>query len=103
VTETLVNITDTSAATGATLYYTIKTNTVGTQTLVLPDNLGPVAANPTASPTLTAGDTYAVYAAGFDYPDFEAGPPQNTSSKPTIVGANGQADVTTSPVTSGTY
>jgi hypothetical protein len=50
------------------------------------------------------GDEYRFYAASFDYPMFEAGPPGNTQQKPAITGANGQADITTSAATTvGSY
>ena len=55
------------------------------------------ASNTTAAGTATGGDMYQVVAMGFDYPAFEAAYPQsNGNPTPTIVGANGQADVTIS-------
>ncbi|HEY5257859.1 MAG TPA: hypothetical protein VIJ12_05705, partial [Candidatus Baltobacteraceae bacterium] len=55
----------------------------------------------TQQPTMNSGDFYYVSAIGFDYPAFEASPPGNIAPKPTIVGANGQADITMSPVLLG--
>ncbi|HMD03441.1 MAG TPA: hypothetical protein VKG44_10810, partial [Candidatus Baltobacteraceae bacterium] len=97
-TEVVVDITDTNVGT----YYTVLVTGSGTQAYVLPDNLGPQSPKIPTSPSIPVGDGYSVVAVGADYPLFEAGPPGNTSEKPTIVGANGQADVTISPVVSGT-
>ncbi len=123
VTETFVEILDLGTAglgspncfpTGPlggnpTVYYTLIANGSGPQTLTLPDNLGPAvpgqtthtlctsADNAAASGgATTTGDPYRLYAVGFDYPAFEAAYPQSTSQTPTITGANGQADITTS-------
>ena len=89
----------------------------GTLTFTLPDNLGPctVAApgcqngpnaghticNATICSAYAAGtqDAFWMYAASFDYAQFEAEPPGNTSQTPTITGASGQADVSLSPAT----
>jgi hypothetical protein len=78
-------------------YYTFVTRTVGAQTITVPNNIGTIV-NGVAGPTLTVGGNVRVYAVGFDYPAIEAlsigsNPPQ----APTIVGANGQADITASP------
>jgi hypothetical protein len=53
--------------------------------------------------SITSGDQYLVYAASFDYKQFEAEPPGNTSQTPTITGSGGQADISLSPAFSGTY
>lgn len=53
--------------------------------------------------TIPAGDEYNVYAVSFDYPAFEAAPPKSTSQTPAITGANGQADLSVSAVTTATY
>ncbi len=92
-----------------TVYYTILAQGSGTQTLTLPDNIGPAVPGQTTHTLCTSadniaasgnssasGDDFRVYAVGFDYPAFEAAYPQNASQTPTIVGANGQADITTS-------
>ncbi len=114
VTEAMVYIVN--ASTG--LYFAIGPITgTGTQPYNLPDNLGrcigancqngPNAAksiNPNPPPVVVGtGDTYLVAAVGYDYPAFEAGPPNNHSQTPTITGANGQADVTMSPVSHAKY
>ena len=107
VVEAYVEVVDTTGSCyglAAPAYYTIKTTTTGPQTLTLPDTLGPsFAATSTAfTKTICSGDKYQLYAVGFDYNAFEASYPGNTSPTPTIVGANGQADVTASAVTAGT-
>ena len=84
-------------------FYTLLTKTTGPQTLTLPNNLGVTPGGGTAGPTFTTGDFYFVYAAGFDYPAFEAGPPGNVQQIPAISGANGQTDITLSAPTNGTY
>ena len=100
VTETEVFIVDVERG----LFYTVGPLTgTGAVAYTLPGNLGPcvgsncqTGAGATAS--LASGDDVFVSAVGYDYPAFEAGPPGNTQQKPTISGANGQADLTTSPV-----
>lgn len=97
-----------TAAQPAPRYYAvgpIKGAPGSTQTASLPDNLGPCSGSgcqngSNATPTFNAGDAYRFYAASFDYPMFEASPPVNTQQKPTITGANGQADITTSAAVS---
>ncbi len=96
VTETIVNVIDRSAG----VYYTIVAQGAGPQTVTLPPTIGP-GSTPTAS--IPAGDTYRILLVGADYPLFEAAPPANTQQTPTIVGANGQADITLSPAVGGTY
>jgi len=109
-TEAYVFVVDTKA--GATdcfpgsqsrpVYYAIRTTTTGAQTLVLPPNLGPTAGTAN-NRSLCSGDTVVTYAAGFDYPVTAAAYPNSTSQTPTIVGANGQADITTSASGTTTY
>ena len=100
VTETLVFIEDVEAG----LYYTVGPLTgTGTVAFTLPGTLGPCTGSgcqngASATPSLTAGDDVFVSAVGFDYPAFEAAPPGNKQQKPTIAGANGQADLTASAV-----
>jgi hypothetical protein len=48
--------------------------------------------------TLVQGDGYIAFAIGADYPFVEAGPPANTSMKPTLTGANGTTDMTVSGI-----
>jgi hypothetical protein len=48
--------------------------------------------------TLAQGTSYLAFAIGADYPFVEAGPPANTSMKPTLTGGNGTADLTASGV-----
>lgn len=102
VTESLVYVVDISDNPAAGLrtntFYTARVTGTGTQTIAIPGNLGHKHA-----PSFAAGDAVFVYAAGFDYPAFEAAPPGNRAANPTIAGANGQADVTTSAYTTATY
>lgn len=105
-------------------YYTFRTTTTGVQTFTLPDTIGPTFSgqpvtpsictstmntatfaknNPTITPTpAQGGDAVTVYAVGFNYGAFAAGPPNSSSPTPTIVGANGQADLTQSATRSAT-
>lgn len=99
-TETLVYVVDASAS----LFYTVgPISAAGTFTL--PNNLAPctVKGCTGSSPSIATGDTFKIYAVSFDYPAFEAAPPGSTSASPTITGANGQADLSVSTVTAGTY
>lgn len=93
-------------------YYTLVTTQTGAQQLTLPPNLGPTngsgqtptictsADNQQATGNPNAqGDVYFVYAAGYDYPAYEAAYPFSRVQTPVIANANGQADVTaTEPV-----
>ncbi|MHB8231203.1 MAG: hypothetical protein ACYDG0_10565, partial [Vulcanimicrobiaceae bacterium] len=107
VTETMVYIVDANAG----LYYAVGPIAgTGAQPYTLPDHLGRCSTpgancenGANAGNSITAGDTYFVSAVGYDYPAFEAGPPGNKQQNPAIVGANGQADITMSPVATGTY
>ncbi|MBV8638619.1 MAG: hypothetical protein JO322_11070 [Candidatus Eremiobacteraeota bacterium] len=87
----------------STSFYTIRASGIGAQSVTLPDTLGPPATSGAATPTLCHGQSYAVYAAGFDYPAFEAAYPQNVSQSPVITSTSGQADITTSDALAGTY
>ncbi len=83
-------------------YYTFVTRTTGVQTIAVPNNIGTIAGG-VAGPTLTVGGTVRVYAVGFDYPAIEAlSYGSNIPQTPTIVGANGQADMTASNYISAT-
>jgi len=97
-------------------YYTLVTTQTGSQQLTLPPNLGPTNGSG-STPTICSsqdnqqasgnpnaqGDTYFVYAAGFDYPAFGAAYPFNLQQKPSFIGQNGQVDVTLSPSASFQY
>jgi len=109
----------TNAGGAGPVYYTILVKAPGSYSL--PDTIGPnttitqgpgkitpspsicTAAQNTAAAggTATPGDTYSVQAIGADYPLFESLYPNSKSQTPSIVGANGQADITISAV-SGT-
>ncbi|MGH7727911.1 MAG: hypothetical protein ACREM2_03850, partial [Vulcanimicrobiaceae bacterium] len=107
-TEALVYIVDlngntNTAKSNPVVFYTVEVTGSGTQTATLPDSLGPAPGTLGPQPSLNAGDPYLVYAVGFDYPAFEAGPPANTSAAPPITGSNGQADLTMSGFAAGTY
>lgn len=127
VTEELVQIVDAGngatncqgplGATGGAgpVYYTILVKAAGIY--ALPDTIGPnttisngsstitpspsictVAQNTAAAGAPAPGDTFTTQAIGADYPLYESLYPNSTSQTPTIVGANGQADITISPV-----
>ncbi|MBC5810610.1 MAG: hypothetical protein GIW95_07140, partial [Candidatus Eremiobacteraeota bacterium] len=85
------------------VYYTIRTTTVGNQTLVLPPNLGPTGPGAVSNTrSICTGDSFRVYAVGFNYGETAAAYPFSTSQTPAITGANGQADITSSPFTATT-
>jgi hypothetical protein len=84
-------------------YYTLVTNHGGTQTLALPDNIGPKTQSNQPSASICPGGSYYVYAVAADYPMYEASYPKNLAQLPVIRGSNGQADVSTSDLFSGTY
>ncbi len=106
VTETVVDIQDlnycfaTIGGSGlGSVWYSVVVQGSGAQSAVFPANLGPTgssagACGSTSGPSVLTGDTYGVFLIGADYPLFEAGPPQNVSQTPTLVGAAGQADIT---------
>ncbi len=100
--ETLVFVIDQTA----NLYYTVGPMMgAGMQSFSLPDNEGPCATKSIGcqpGPSMASGDTYNIFAVSFDYQQFEAEPPVNVQQVPTVVGANGQADLTMSPAISGT-
>lgn len=81
------------------VFYSFLVRGSGVHAITVPDSLGPG-----NTPTICSGSPYFVYAAGFDYPAFEAAYPQSTSVSPQITnGVDGQADVTTSDALTGTY
>ena len=65
-------------------------------------NLGSCGTN-CPQPTFTAGDKVYYTVVGYDYPAIEASSPGNTSAKPAIANANGQADLTMGVITNTTY
>jgi hypothetical protein len=105
VTESVVDIVDIGPNAGSSLppngaapiFYTILAQGSGAHVVTLPPNVGPVAPNGAASPSLLPGDNYVVTVIGVNYPLVEAGPPSNLQLSPTIAGSNGQADITISP------
>jgi hypothetical protein len=106
VTEAMIYVVDAPAG-GPATYYSIGPITAS-GTYPLPDNLGACIGSGCqngagANQSIHAGDTYFVSAVGFDYPAFQSAPPNNKQQTPAITGANGQADITMSPILSGTY
>lgn len=100
--ETLVYVVDTAAA----LYYTVgPISGTAAATFTLPNNLAPCGTPGCKGSTgsIATGDTYSIYAVSYDYPAFESAPPNSKSATPAITGSNGQADLSVSAVTSGTY
>ena len=95
ITEAYVYVVDTTAGTGTDCF-------PGSQTLVLPPNLGPTA-GAASNRSICSGDTVATYAAGFDYAVTDAAYPFSKTQTPAISGANGQADITTSASGTSTY
>ncbi|HTU83420.1 MAG TPA: hypothetical protein VMF61_14910 [Candidatus Acidoferrales bacterium] len=87
----------------ANSYYTIVTHRAGPQKLTLADDLGPVTDSGAATGTICPTQAYHVYAAGVDYPAYEASYPNNLNETPNIAGPGGQSDVTTSGLLNGTY
>lgn len=101
-TESLVFIVDHTAT--PNVYYTIgPIMGSGAQSGTLTDSLGPCGTPPCGSTSIPTGDTYSIIVVSFDYPDFEATQPGNTSQTPTVTSAGGQADISISPATTGTY
>lgn len=110
IVETLLYVIDVPAS-GTPNFFTVGPQTgTGTLTFALPGNLGACAVDavgcstgPNAGPTIGSGDTYVAFAASFDYKQFEAEPPGNTTQSPTLTGSGGQSDVSLSPTSTGTY
>ena len=86
-----------------TTYYTLVAHGAGTKSLKLAPMLGPLTGSGVATNTICKGESYQVYAAGTDYPAYESAYPQNLSVVPRIRASNGQADVTTSGLLTGSY
>ena len=84
-------------------YYTMVAKHAGLAQVALPDNIGPQTSTGQPSASICPEGAYQIYAAGTDYPAYEASYPANLSQLPRIRGVNGQADVTTSDVLNGAY
>ena len=96
VTEDTAYVTDIRPTT--TAYYSVRTTSAGVQNLVVPDNIGPSQSG-NATPSILNGDRVIITVIGYDYPQFAAAYPGSLTNAPTIVGLNGQADITISAPT----
>jgi hypothetical protein len=107
IVETMVYVVDIGQA--GNNYYSVGPLTgTGVLAYALPDKLGPCTgtgcqSGANATPSITSGDNFLVYAATYDWPMFESSPPANKAATPAITGGSGQADVSTSDFLSGTY
>jgi len=96
---------------GATVFSLVSTTPgPGTQTLILPPNLGPTGnlhtlctSSDNAAVGVIGGTNVGGYVIQADYPLYEASYPQSHSQKPVITGSAGQADVAFSTFSSGNY
>jgi hypothetical protein len=96
---------------GATVFSIVSTTPgPGTQTLVLPPNLGPVGNLHTLCTSadnkavgVTGGTNVGGYVIEADYPLYEASYPLSRTQKPAIVGSAGQADVGFVNFSAGNY
>ena len=84
-------------------FYTVVTHRAGAKKLFLADDLGPLTQSGKKTPTICPKESYQIYAAGVDYPAYEASYPSNLAQLPLIKGPRGRADVSTSDILSGTY
>jgi len=84
-------------------FYTVLVHGKGAQSATLPDSLGPATQSGKPSPSICPKGTYQLYAVATNYPAFESAYPGNLSELPKISGNNGQADVSTSDLLTGTY
>jgi hypothetical protein len=84
-------------------FYTLVAHHGGRQRLVLADDLGPLTQSGLKTATICPKQSYQIYAAGTDYPAYEASYPKNLTQLPLIEAPNGQADVTTSDLLQGHY
>ncbi|HEY5426656.1 MAG TPA: hypothetical protein VIJ77_08915 [Candidatus Tumulicola sp.] len=84
-------------------YYTMVAKHAGISQVALPDNIGPQTSTGQPSASICPEGSYQIYAAGTDYPAYEASYPANLSQLPRIRGARGRADVTTSDILNGAY
>ncbi|MFY9630496.1 MAG: hypothetical protein WAJ94_02670 [Candidatus Cybelea sp.] len=87
----------------ADAFYTVVAHNSGPQHVRLADDLGPLTESGQKTSTICPRQGYQIYAAGTDYPAYEASYPGNLSQSPPITAPDGQADVTTSDSLSGTY
>jgi hypothetical protein len=87
----------------ADAFYTVVAHNAGPQRVRLADDLGPLTESGQKTPTICPRQGYQVYAAGTDYPAYEASYPSNLAQLPPITAPDGQADVTTSDSLSETY
>ena len=87
----------------ADAFYTVLIHGNGKQNAALPDSLGPQTQSGKPTPTICPKGTYQLYAVAANYPIFQAAYPRNLSQLPKITGSNGQADISTSDIFSGTY
>jgi hypothetical protein len=96
---------------GGTVFSLVSTQPgPGTQTLVLPPNIGPTGNKHTlctstdnAAVGVTGGTNVGGYVIQADYPLYEASYPQSRSQTPALTGAAGQADVALLSFSSGNY
>ncbi|HEY1974976.1 MAG TPA: hypothetical protein VGG89_00345 [Candidatus Baltobacteraceae bacterium] len=84
-------------------YYAVLAHGTGKHSVSLPDSLGPQTQSGKATPTICPRGTYELYAVAANYPIFESAYPSNLSQLPKISGNNGQADISTSDLFTGTY
>jgi hypothetical protein len=94
-------------------FFSVETKGAGPQSASLGDNFGGCGTagarslcttSTSTGPSFFAGENYSITVVSFDYGDVEASPPNSTSQSPSLgLGANGQADISISPATSGTY
>jgi len=102
ITETLVYLV--VSHNGSLQFYTAgPLSGTGSLPFTFPANLGPCSgvgcqSSSSSTPTLATGDNYFLAAVSFDYPAFEAAPPNSTSQTPTIASAAGSADLSMSPI-----
>lgn len=75
----------------------------GAQNGTLTDSLGPCGSPPCGTTSIPTGNNYSITVVSFDYPDFEATQPGSTSQTPSVTAGGGQADISISPATTGTY
>ena len=87
----------------ADAFYTVLIHGNGKQNATLPDSLGPQTQSGKPTATICPKGTYQLYAVAANYPIFQSAYPQNLSQLPKISGPNGQADVSTSDILTGTY
>lgn len=87
----------------ADTFYTVLIRGNGNQSAALPDSLGPQTQSGKPTATICPKGTYQLYAVAANYPIFQSAYPGNLSQLPKISGSNGQADISTSDILTGTY